>query len=193
MTDQSPPDLFDLFELIDVDRKEFAEEQQQEALEKAQEEAQQRAFKGNTYDPTLDFERLSNNLQRVYAVLLDGLPHTEDDLRPVGGSRWSGRVRDLRSPMWGPLVVTAVRQEGQGRSGVWIYRLDPTTVTPHIHHKIMSNSPDKDAPNVLELRRNAIRQAIRQATGNQLAQLEAVIASWGNNPDGMNVEDIVED
>jgi len=89
------------------------------------------------------------------------------------------------------LVVTATRVDGG--SGVWVYQLDRSSVTPHIHHKIINNHPDKEAPNGLELRRVAIRAAIHRAGENQLAQIEAVIQSWEDNPEHFNVEDLLED
>lgn len=41
-------------------------------------------FKGSTYESTLDLDRLSNNLQRVYVVMSDGQWHTHEDLEKVG-------------------------------------------------------------------------------------------------------------
>lgn len=194
MTNENPPDLFELFEMIDEDRKDFAEEQQQKALEADQEIARQRAFKGGTYDPDKDFNRLSNNLQRVFLLLLDGQPHLTSEINAVGGAEGTRRARELAEPSWGPLQVSRTRHEvGGGRTGQWVYQLDLSSVTPHIHHKVMSKSPDREAPDGLAARRAALFKEIRDAPGYQLAQLEAVIVSWSHNPDGMNVEDIVED
>ena len=96
------------------------------------------AFYGETYNHDQDYARLSNNLQRVFVCMKDGEWHTETDLRPIGGSRWSGRVRDLRGLPWGPLIVESERLEGS----LWRYRIDLDSLTPHIAHKIMERKPD---------------------------------------------------
>lgn len=92
---------------------------------------------GATYDAALDFGRLSNNLQRVYHLMMDGQWHTVDSLAQVGGLTWSRRVRDLRGTVWGPMLVNSERIKG----GLWKYRIDLTTWTHEIHHKITHLKP----------------------------------------------------
>ena len=99
------------------------------------------AFQGSTYDGELDFARLSNNLQRVYAQMMDGKWHTTHDLRPIGGQAWDSRVRDLRGLSWGPLDVESERI----KDGLWKYRIKAQSWTPRIHRKIMDKHPDKAA------------------------------------------------
>lgn len=91
----------------------------------------------STYDRSLDYERLSNNLQRVLLMLLDGKWHSEHDLRGVGGARWSARVRSLREPRFG-MRVEAERSPSAETSGEWIYRLDMSTVRDEVVDAIMS-------------------------------------------------------
>jgi len=100
-----------------------------------------RAFQGSTYEGELDFGRLSNNLQRVYARMMDGKWHTPHDLRPIGGQAWDSRVRDLRGLSWGPLDVESERI----KDGLWKYRIKLESWTLHIHSKIMEKRPDKAA------------------------------------------------
>lgn len=82
-------------------------------------------FHGQTFDFGEDYGRLKNNTQRVFATLMDGEWHTASELREVGGERWSARVRQLREPQMGGLIVEAERLEG----GVWKYRLDLESLT----------------------------------------------------------------
>lgn len=91
-------------------------------------------FEGETYDPLVDYERLSQQLQDVWDTLtsdpdqwwtLDGLQrdiqartgryHTEAGL--------SARLRDLRKPRHGRYVVE--RQRVVNYKGLFAYRLDP--------------------------------------------------------------------
>ena len=92
-------------------------------------------FAGETFDPSLDLDRLTNNLQRVYALLLDGRWHTAEEIRSIGGSEGTRRVRDLRGATWGPLKVNRRRVEGS--PGLWAYRLDLGTITRAIHARIL--------------------------------------------------------
>lgn len=80
-------------------------------------------FDGQTYVPDLDEARLKTNLHRVLALLLDGEPHTLDELRRVGGAAGDARARDLRKPRWGGFDVSCTRDEDD--TGVWWYQLHP--------------------------------------------------------------------
>ena len=97
-------------------------------------------FRGSTYEHEHDYERLSNNLQRVFVCMKDGEWYTAKELRPVGGLGWSRRIRDLRGLAWGPLIVQCERLDG----GLWQYRIEPDSITPHIVYKIMERKPDKE-------------------------------------------------
>ena len=89
-------------------------------------------FAGATFEP-VDFDRLANNQQRVFALMLDGKWKTQDELREVGGSAWDSRVRALRRPVYGSLVIETERLDG----GAWRYRLDTTSVTAETRRRIL--------------------------------------------------------
>lgn len=89
-----------------------------------------------TYNRDFDYSRLTNNLQRVFWLLLDGEWHTPNELMEVGGAQWSRRVRSLREPRFG-MRVTAERC---GTGGTWRYRLDKSTVQPNILDAIMTGN-----------------------------------------------------
>jgi len=143
--------------------------------------ADETAFRGGTFKRIEDYDRLANNLQRVFHLMLDGEWHTEEDLRPVGGSRWSGRVRDLRSDAWGPMRVTAERVGG----GIWRYQLDLSTVNQRIYDKIMDKNPDPvsvsdDAGDcLLRRRRENIIRAVRSAPPDVCERLEQILELHG--------------
>lgn len=63
-----------------------------------------RAFDGETYEPELDFDRLTTLLERVYKRMSDGHWHTLAELAThCGGTEASvsARLRDLRKPRFG--------------------------------------------------------------------------------------------
>ena len=101
-------------------------------------------FWGETYDPRLDRERLTNNTQRVFRLLLDGEWHDPGELQSVGGARWSARVRGLREEQMGSLRVETRRRE-DGR-GVWQYRLDLSSLTRVSYERIVAWDIPKPAP-----------------------------------------------
>ncbi len=90
-------------------------------------------FKGKSYDEGFDFNRLKNNTQRVFTIMLDGMWHCPDELRDVGGSNWGARVRQLREPQLGSMKVDVERH---GSGGKFLYRLDLDTVTEEIKERI---------------------------------------------------------
>lgn len=90
-------------------------------------------FKGKSYDEGFDFHRLKNNTQRVFARMLDGMWHHPDYLRNVGGSDAIRRVRSLRENWIGSMKVDRKRH---GRTGLFLYRLDLSTVTEEIKERI---------------------------------------------------------
>ena len=139
------------------------------------------AFKGTTYVPELDFDRLSNNLQRVYATLKDGVWHSATALRLVGGTEALRRVRDLRGDAWGPLRIESRRVDS---GGLWEYRLDLNTWTAGIHAKIINNTPNKAAQAVeaaLKARRTKALRAVRAATDAELQMIESIIEGWSGD------------
>lgn len=78
-----------------------------------------------TYQPDLDFSRLSRQIDRIKALMLDGAPRTIQEItRIVGGSETgnSGLVRDLRKPRNGGFIIKSARR-GDPRSGLWEYWL----------------------------------------------------------------------
>jgi hypothetical protein len=81
-----------------------------------------RAFDGRTYEPSLDYARLSGQLQRVACYMADGRFHTLDEIaREAGGTEASvsARLRDLRKPKYGAREVRRERVSG----GLFRYRL----------------------------------------------------------------------
>ena len=79
-------------------------------------------FDGKTYDPDLDRDRLRTQLERVYALMLDGRFHSLAEIADkVGGSEASvsARLRDLRKPRFGSNSVRRMRVAG----GLWVYCL----------------------------------------------------------------------
>lgn len=77
---------------------------------------------GRTFDPSQDTQRLLSATQRVCAVLLDGHPHTTEELRRLGGSSGDRRARQLRSL---GLPIHCVRVKG----GTFTYQMGPLTET----------------------------------------------------------------
>ncbi len=92
-------------------------------------------FHGHTYSEDFDERRLTNNAQRVFALMLDGKWHTPSELREVGGSNWGARVRSLRESQFGSLVIETKRSGGTG--GRWEYRLDLGSMTEEARRRIL--------------------------------------------------------
>lgn len=90
-------------------------------------------FHGETFDREIDYQRLKNNTQRVFALLVDGGWHKPDQLMTVGGARWSARVRSLREPQFGHMMIESRRV----KDGLWEYKLDLKTVTSNAFRRIM--------------------------------------------------------
>jgi hypothetical protein len=85
-------------------------------------------FHGETYSKGVDFERLKNNQQRVFFLMLDGQWHLPKEIQAVGGAKGLTRVRALREAQYGGLTIEKERIS----SGLWRYRLDLNTVTDEI-------------------------------------------------------------
>lgn len=83
---------------------------------------------GSTFDPLFDVVRLTNNTARVLKLLLDGEPHTLDELREVGGRQAERRARDLRSERLGAFTLRVYRDPAAPpESGLWLYQLQNPT------------------------------------------------------------------
>lgn len=128
------------------------------------------AFQGSTYQAAVDFARLSSNLQRVYWKLLDGDWHSASELRQVGGAEATRRARDLRGAVWGPLKIE--RRPADQAAGKWEYRLDRSTITPHIHEKILNKKPDLEAdPDPCRQDREHILRVVQAADPDTLQRI----------------------
>lgn len=145
------------------------------------EDAKATAFEGDTYHRIEDYDRLANNLQRVFHLLLSGDWHSGQELRKIGGSEGVRRARDLRGDAWGPLGITAERVE----DGNWRYRLDLKTVSQRIYLKIMDKNPDPvsgssdDEELDLKRRRDHIIRAVKSAPSDVCERLERVLNLHG--------------
>ena len=79
-------------------------------------------FDGETYQPEIDQQRLSSQLERVKALMLDGQWRGLAELAEcVGGSEAgvSARIRDLRKLRFGAWTIERRRVDG----GYFEYRL----------------------------------------------------------------------
>lgn len=82
-------------------------------------------FSGATYSRQLDGERLTGQLQRVFALISDGQWRTLAEIAVVVGGSEAGvsaRLRDFRKVRFGSHVVER-RRRGEPKSGLWEYRL----------------------------------------------------------------------
>lgn len=82
-------------------------------------------FQGSTYSPEHDQQRLTTQLQRVRAAMLNGGWFTLAELqRLCGGSEAgvSARLRDLRHPEHGGYIIERERV-GDPKRGLFRYRL----------------------------------------------------------------------
>ncbi len=91
-------------------------------------------FHGSTFNLSKDGQRLTNNVQRVFALMLDGQWHSPEELRKVGGANWGARVRSLREPQMGSLIIQRRRENNHG---AWSYRLDTSSVKESDVQKIL--------------------------------------------------------
>ena len=99
-------------------------------------------FDGETYDPVLDHERLTRQVDRVLSALFDARRNGDETAHALGvdPGEWgwitlrdlsnrlgipeasvSARLRDLRKPRFGGFTVLRRRHEDQ--DGLWLYRL----------------------------------------------------------------------
>lgn len=81
-------------------------------------------FSGETYNPTLDKDRLEKQWKRVYNLMLDGAWRTLREISYFTNdpeSSISARLRDLRNKYG--FTVERRRKVGHEEQGVWEYRV----------------------------------------------------------------------
>jgi hypothetical protein len=80
------------------------------------------AFDGETYDVTIDYDRLKGLMKRVFLLMSDGqwrtLERISDETRGTEASV-SARLRDFRKAKYGSLTMERKRL----RKGLFAYRL----------------------------------------------------------------------
>lgn len=84
-------------------------------------------FDGETYEPDLDHSRLTKQIDRVRAAMLDGQWRTLPQISEITSdpeASISARLRDLRKTKFGGLFVER-RRKGQGKNGFFEYRVLP--------------------------------------------------------------------
>ena len=140
---------------------------------------QSELFFGETYDRTVDFDRLKNNTQRVFALLLDEKWHDADELRAIGGSEALRRARSLREAALGGFDVQSRREDSQ--RGVWQYRMDLTGVPDTKVERVLRWGFDRPTGEDSEARttRGRIKKRLKSLTIDQLDALEDVLDRMG--------------
>lgn len=82
-------------------------------------------FNGPDYDPVHDFERLSNQHNRVREAMMDGSWKTLAEISALTGdppASISAQLRHLRKPRFGSHTIEK-RTRGERTSGLYEYRL----------------------------------------------------------------------
>lgn len=91
------------------------------------------SFDGETYDPELDGERLTKQLDRVRACMSDGRWRTLAEIEAVvkaPQSSISARLRDLRKDKFGGFLIER-RRRGDSTDGLFEYQMvNPPTILP---------------------------------------------------------------
>lgn len=80
---------------------------------------------GETYEAEFDYTRLNKQMLAVYNVIKDGQWHTLGGIADVSGApeaSVSARLRDLRKPRFGGLIIE--RKRLPSLPGLWLYRLN---------------------------------------------------------------------
>jgi predicted transcriptional regulator len=89
-------------------------------------------FDGPDYVPDLDKARLTGQILRVYACMMDGQWRTLDEIAYVTGdpeASVSAQLRHLRKEKFGSHEVRK-RRRGEGKRGLWEYQLVVPTPEP---------------------------------------------------------------
>jgi hypothetical protein len=84
-------------------------------------------FAGPAYAPALDHARLTLQHARIRDLMRDGRWRTLGEIAAATGDKEasiSAQLRHLRRPKFGAWVVEK-RRRGEGRRGLWEYRLLP--------------------------------------------------------------------
>jgi hypothetical protein len=84
-------------------------------------------FDGQTYERSRDHKRLTRQIEKVFAAMIDGEWHTLPELNTVTGApvqSISARLRDLRKHKFGEFVIEK-RTRGEPKDGLWEYHLSP--------------------------------------------------------------------
>jgi len=82
-------------------------------------------FDGKTYEHERDSGRLSKQMKRIFAVMLDGQWRTLDQIAQLTGdptASISARLRDLRKPRFGRYTMSK-RHVGPPEDGLYEYRV----------------------------------------------------------------------
>jgi hypothetical protein len=83
-------------------------------------------FNGPEYIPTLDFERLTGQICRIYNLMKDAKWRTLDDIQKETGdpqASISAQLRHLRKERFGSHTVIKQRVEGLEKHGLFEYQL----------------------------------------------------------------------
>lgn len=134
-------------------------------------------FDGKTYNVKLDYERLKNNTQRVFVLLLDGKWHGKKDLEEVGGAAYDSRVRDLRKKRFGGFTITEERDPYYNNT-FSRYKLDVQSVNKDKIQKIIYwniEEETKTSISKLEKRRQKIISMVKTANEKTCKKLESVL------------------
>ena len=82
-------------------------------------------FDGPAYEAALDRHRLTGQIQRIHALMIDGAWRTLGEIEDATGdpqASISAQLRHLRKPRFGSFVIEKQRR-GQGKSGLFEYRM----------------------------------------------------------------------
>ena len=90
-------------------------------------------FDGPEYDPALDDARLTKQMGRVYACMIDGRWRTLSEIREITSdpeASISAQLRHLRKPRFGGYMVRR-RRRGEKKHGLFEYQLLKITIPPN--------------------------------------------------------------
>jgi len=124
-------------------------------------------FHGETFDYEIDQDRLKNNMQRVFFLMLDGQWHFPAEIQSVGGAKGLTRVRAMRETQFGSLRVEKERVSG----GLWRYRLDLETVSEDIVRRYREWDFSKKQESHAAKERRRMRKMIDRLSDEQVLLL----------------------
>lgn len=82
-------------------------------------------FDGPVYEAALDRHRLTGQIKRIHALMIDGAWRTLGEIEDITGdpqASISAQLRHLRKPRFGSFVIDKQRR-GEGKAGLFEYRL----------------------------------------------------------------------